>query len=168
MVEQAREGARSLRAPFWQRSYLDFILILPTYYVYQQLTLQGTLATGIPATRGPFGITSPEESAAQFFQDPLLVLAPTLFILCITLLSMRFFPWLLRFFDLIASRTPWLTLHLALRQLGRNSQSYVNPLLLVIVALAMGIYTRSMAESLDQWLVDQVYYRIGADASFLP
>ena len=168
VVEQAREGARSLRAPFWQRSYLDFILILPTYYVYQQLTLQGTLATGIPATRGPFGITSPEESAAQFFQDPLLVLAPTLFILCITLLSMRFFPWLLRFFDLIASRTPWLTLHLALRQLGRNSQSYVNPLLLVIVALAMGIYTRSMAESLDQWLVDQVYYRIGADASFLP
>lgn len=167
VVEQARESTRPLRPPFWQRTYLDFILVLPTYYVYQQLAQKGTLAAGL-TEKSPFGITSPNESAAQLFQDPLLVLAPTLFILCVTLLSMRIFPWLLSLFDLIASRTPWLTLHLALRQLGRSSQSYVNPLLLVIVALAMGIYTRSMAESLDQWLIDQVYYHIGADVSFLP
>ena len=167
VVEQARESARPLRAPFWQRAYLDFILVLPTYYVYQQLAQKGTLAAGL-TENSPFGITSPDESAAQLFQDPLLVLAPTLFILCVTLLSMRIFPWLLRLFDLIAARTPWLALHLALRHMGRSSQSYVNPLLLVIVALAMGIYTRSMAESLDQWLIDQVYYRIGADVSFLP
>ncbi|MBX3010535.1 MAG: ABC transporter permease [Caldilineaceae bacterium] len=168
VVEQAREGTRPLRAPFWQRVYLDFVLILPTYYVYQQLVARGTLAASATAARSPFGITSPDESAAQLFQDPLLVLAPALFILCVTLLSMRIFPWLLSFFDLIAARTPWLTLHLALRQLGRSSQSYVNPLLLVIVALAMGVYTRSMAESLDQWLIDQIYYHIGADVSFLP
>lgn len=167
VVEQARESTRPLRAPFWQRAYFDFILVLPTYYVYQQLAQKGTLAAGL-TENSPFGITSPNESAAQLFQDPLLVLAPTLFILCVTLLSMRIFPWLLRLFDLIAARTPWLALHLALRHMGRSSQSYINPLLLVIVALAMGIYTRSMAESLDQWLVDQVYYRIGADVSFLP
>lgn len=168
VVEQAREGTRPLRAPFWQRAYLDFILALPTYYVYQQLAARGTLATESTTTSSPFGITSPNESTAQLFQDPLLVLAPALFILCVTLLSMRIFPWLLRLLDLVAARTPWLTLHLALRQLGRSSQSYVNPLLLVIVALAMGVYTRSMAESLDQWLIDQVYYQIGADVSFLP
>lgn len=167
VVEQAREGVRPLRAPFWQRAWLDFLLILPTYYVYQQLANRGTLTAGA-TTRGLFGITNPDESTAQFLQDPLLVLAPALFILCVTLLSMRVFPWLLRLFDLVAGRTPWLSLHLALRQLGRSSQSYVNPLLLVIVALAMGVYTRSMAESLDQWLIDQVYYHIGADISFLP
>lgn len=167
VVEQAREAVRPLRAPFWQRAYVDFVLILPTYYVYQQLANRGTLAAGI-INRGPFGITNPDADTAQLFQDPLLVLAPALFILCVTLLSMRIFPWLLRLFDLIAGRTPWLTLHLALRQLGRSSQSYINPLLLVIVALGMGVYTRSMAESLDQWLIDQVYYHIGADMSFLP
>ncbi len=167
VVEQAREGARPLRAPFWQRTYLDFLLALPTYYVYQQLLVKGTLAEGI-TNRITGRIASASENATQLFQDPLLVLAPALFILSITLLSMRIFPWMLRLFDLIAARTPWLTLHLALRQLGRSSQSYVNPLLLVIVALAMGVYTRSMAESLDQWLIDQVYYRIGADVSFLP
>lgn len=167
VVEQAREGSRPLRAPFWQRAYLDFLLLLPTYYVYQQLLAKGTLAEGV-TNRITGRIASASDNATQLFQDPLLVLAPALFILCVTLMSMRIFPWLLRLFDLLAARTPWLTLHLALRQLGRSSQSYINPLLLVIVALAMGIYTRSMAESLDQWLVDQVYYRIGADVSFLP
>ncbi|MEZ4680135.1 MAG: FtsX-like permease family protein [Caldilineaceae bacterium] len=169
VVEQAREGARPIRAPFWQRTYLDFLLIAPTYYVYQQLALRGTLAVGAD---GAFILdaagTNPETASAQLFQDPLLILAPALFILCVTLLSMRVFPWLLRLFDVIASRTPWLTVHLALRQLGRSSQQYITPLMLIIVALAMGIYMRSMAESLDQWLIDQVYYRVGTDVAFTP
>jgi hypothetical protein len=32
----------------------------------------------------------------------------------------------------------------------------------------MGIYTVSMASSLDRWLVDRVYYSVGADMRFLP
>jgi hypothetical protein len=70
--------------------------------------------------------------------------------------------------DVLANRTPWLTIHLALRQLGRQSHEYISPLLLVIIALSMGIYTLSMAASLDQWLVDRMYYRSGADITFLP
>jgi len=168
VVEQAREGARPIRGPFWQRAYLDFLLILPTYYVYQQLAQRGTLAVG--ADGGTLLNTTgmPPEGSTQLFQDPLLILAPALFILCVTLLSMRLFPWILRLFDLIASRTPWLSLHLALRQLGRSSHHYITPLMLVIVALAMGVYMRSLAESLDQWLEDQVYYHVGADLAFVP
>ena len=169
VVEQAREGARPIRGPFWQRIYLDFVLILPTYYVYQQLAQRGTLAVGADGATllNTTGGVAPAEST-QLFQDPLLILAPALFILCVTLLSMRVFPWILRLFDLIASRTPWLSLHLALRQLGRSSHHYITPLMLVIVALAMGVYMRSLAESLDQWLIDQVYYHTGADLSFVP
>ncbi len=170
VVEQARESARPLRAPLWQRAFLDILLIFPTYYVYQQLTRRGTLAVGADgeAMLQAASNGGADAASAQLFQDPLLILAPALFILCITLLSMRAFPWLLRLFDFVAGRTPWLTLHLALRQLGRSSQQYITPLMLIIVALAMGIYMRSMAESLDQWLVDQVYYNVGADVSFVP
>lgn len=168
VVEQAREGARPIRGPFWQRVYLDFLLILPTYYVYQQLAQRGTLAVGADGTTLLNTTGTPPEGSTQLFQDPLLILAPALFILCVTLLSMRVFPWLLRLFDLIASRTPWLALHLALRQLGRSSHHYITPLMLVIVALSMGVYMRSLAESLDQWLEDQVYYGIGADLAFVP
>ncbi len=170
VVEQARESARPIRAPLWQRAFLDILLIFPTYYVYQQLARRGTLAVGLngESMANAAANGGADAASAQLFQDPLLILAPALFILCITLLSMRVFPWLLRLFDFLASRTPWLALHLALRQLGRSSQQYITPLMLIIVALAMGIYMRSMAESLDQWLIDQVYYNVGADISFLP
>jgi hypothetical protein len=81
---------------------------------------------------------------------------------------MRLFSFVMRLLDVLAIRTPWLSIHLALRQLGRQSHEYISPLLLVIIALAMGIYTLSMAASLDQWLVDRMYYRAGADITFLP
>ncbi|MEZ4834211.1 MAG: hypothetical protein R2873_19875 [Caldilineaceae bacterium] len=84
------------------------------------------------------------------------------------LLVMRFFPLLMTVLDWLAGRMPWLTPHLVLRQLGRHSAAYSTPLLLVIVLLAMGIYTVSMASSLDRWLVDRIYYSVEADMRFLP
>jgi putative ABC transport system permease protein len=156
VVRQAQEAARPLRPPAWQRFYLDLVLIIPTYYAYDQLSKRGTLALRAG------------DSANALFQDPLLVIVPALFVLTTALLSMRLFPWLMRGLDLLASHTPWLTLHLALRQVGRSSQHYINPLLLVVIALALGIYSRSLAGSLDQWLTDRVYYEVGADLTFQP
>ena len=70
--------------------------------------------------------------------------------------------------DGLANLAPWITPHLALRQLGRQSQGYMNPLLLIMVSLGLGTYTLSMAASLDQWLVDRMYYRVGTDLAFEP
>lgn len=154
IVEQER--TRFAQPPFWQKAYLDVLLIAPTWYAYDQLASQGTLAAMV------------QERTADLFSDPLLILVPALFVLTASLLVMRIFPWLMRILDWGASRTNLLTLHLALRQLGRYSQRYINPLLLVIVCLALGIYTFSMALSLDQWLLDRVRYSVGADVTFEP
>ncbi len=156
VVEQERDRARPNDRPFWQRAYLDLLLILPTLYVYRQLLNQGTFAD-------PRG-----EGTDALFHDPLLVLAPALFIITASLLLMRLFPLVLLFLDWLAARTPWLTPHMVLRHLGRHSADYTPPLLLVIVLLGLGIYTVTMAASLDQWLVDRVYYQTGADVRFLP
>jgi putative ABC transport system permease protein len=156
VVEQAREHTRPLRNPFWRRYYLDFLLTLPTAYAYQQLLNKGTLALLV------------QDRPEDLYRDPLLILVPALFILTAALMSMRLFPGIMWLVDRLASVAPWIVPHLALRQLGRQSQSYVNPLLLVITSLALGIYTLSMAASLDQWLVDRMYYRVGADVVFEP
>lgn len=156
ILTQEREHARAPQGPFWYRAYLDLILIIPTVYAYRQLAQRGTL--------GALVRDRPED----LYQDPLLIIVPALFIVVMALLTMRIFPWLMRLLDWFASLTPWLTLHLALRQLGRYSQNYINPLLLVIISLALGIYTLSLAASLDQWLLDRVYYRNGADLTFEP
>jgi len=154
LVDVERERARPQRSPFWHRAYLDFLLLLPTLYAYRQLTKYGTLAL--------LARDRPED----LYQDPLLILVPALAILTFALLTLRIFPLIMRAIDVLASLTPWATPHLALRQLGRESQAYVNPLLLVIVSLALGVYTISMAASLDQWLVDRMYYRVGCDLAF--
>ncbi len=156
VVTQERIQARPARPPWWQRTYLDFLLLLPTYYAYQQLVQRGTLARVI------------ENKPDALFQDPLLILLPALVIFCAALLSMRLFLLFMRLLDKVAQWMPWTTLHLALRQLSRQGHTYVNPLLLVITALALGVYTCSLAASLDQWLIDRIYYSIGADVAFLP
>jgi putative ABC transport system permease protein len=156
LVAEERERARPSRTPFWYRYYVDLFLVLPTYYAYDQLTKRGSLAALVT--------DRPED----LYQDPLLILVPALFVLTVSLVAMRLFPITMRMIDALASLTPWLTIHLTLRQLGRRGQDYVRPLLLVIISLAMGVYTLSMAASLDQWLVDRMYYRVGADLVFDP
>lgn len=156
LVIEERERARPARNPFWLRYYLDFLLLLPTLYAYDQLNKRGSLA----------GLVT--KSPEDLYKDPLLVLVPALFALTASLLTMRLFPLIMRLIDTLANHTPWLTVHLALRQLGRRSQDYIKPLLLVIVSLALGVYTMSMAASLDRWLVERIYYRVGADMVFTP
>lgn len=151
LIDVERERARPQRSPFWYRAYLDFILLIPTVYAYRQLVSRGTLALLV------------RDKPEDLYQDPLLILVPALAILTFALLTLRVFPLIMRAVDVLASLTPWATPHLALRQLGRESQAYINPLLLVIVSLALGVYTLSMAASLDQWLVDRMYYRVGSD-----
>ena len=156
VVTQEREQARPLRPPWWQRVYLDFLLLAPTYYAYQQLVHRGTLAS------------TAESRPDQLFQDPLLILLPALVVLCAALLSMRVFTLFVRLLDFAVGWAAWPAFHLALRQLGRYGHGYTNALLLMIVSLALGIYTYTLAASLDQWLIDRLYYSVGADASFLP
>jgi putative ABC transport system permease protein len=156
IVTEEHEWARPSQGPFWYRAYLDFLLILPTYYAYSQMSQRGSLAGLI--------VSQPED----LYQDPLLIMVPALFIVTAALVTMRLFSLAMRVLDVLANRTHWLSIHLALRQLGRQSHEYISPLLLVIIALSMGIYTLSMATSLDQWLVDRMYYRAGADITFIP
>jgi putative ABC transport system permease protein len=156
IVEVEREHARPMRAPFWHRYYLDLLLIFPTVYAYQQLTSRGTLAALV------------QDHPENLYQDPLLVLVPGLFILAAALLTLRILPLVMRLVDALAGIIPWITPHLTLRQLSRHSSSHINPLLLLIVSLALGSYMMSMASSLDQWLIDRMYYRVGADLAFEP
>ena len=156
IVTQVREHARPTRGPFWYRNYIDLLLIIPTLYAYQQFLQRGSLGNLV------------QDRPEDLYQDPLLILVPGLFIITFALIAMRFFPLLMRILDLVARWAKWLPGYLALRQLGRQSHAYINPLLLVIVSLALGVYTLSMAASMDRWLADRVYHQVGTDLTFIP
>ena len=148
--------ARPDKGPFWRRAYLDFLLLAPTVYSYQQLWQQEAFAL------------LAQEDASELYSDPLLILAPALVILTSSLLIMRFFSPVMNLLDRVASLLPGTVFHLALRQLGRQGHSYLNPLLLVIICLGLGIYTHSLAASVDNWLVDRIKYQAGGDFRFQP
>ena len=156
VADLEQERLRPVRGPFWYRYYLDLLLLIPTAYAYRQLQRTGSLSALVG------------ERATDLYQDPLLIIVPALFVLAAALITMRIFPLLMRAADRLAGMTPSIAVHLALRQLGRQSQSYISPLLLVIVALALGVYSYSLAGSLDQWLIDRTYYHVGADLKFVP
>ena len=156
IVEYETTYARPDKGPFWRRAYLDFLLIIPTAYAYQQLGQQEAFAL------------MAQENASELYSDPLLILAPALVILTASLLIMRLFSPMMNLLDKLAGLLPGTVFHLALRQLGRQGQSYLNPLLLVIICLGLGIYTHSLAASMDEWLVDRIKYQAGGDFRFLP
>lgn len=156
IVTQTREHSRPTRGPFWYRNYIDMLLIIPTFYAYQQFLQRGSLGALV------------QDRPEDLYQDPLLILVPGLFIITFALIAMRIFPLLMRLLDLLARWAKWVPGYLALRQLGRQSHAYINPLLLVIVSLALGVYTLSMAASMDRWLEDRVYHQVGADLTFVP
>lgn len=152
IVTHKQEQARALRRPFWQRYFLDLFLLAPPLYGYYLLRQRGTISVnlGSGATSDPF-------------QNPLLFLVPTLFIFALGLLFIRLFPLLMSLLAWIADWLPSTSSVLALRHLARSSRHYTGPLLLLILTLGLAAFTASMALTLDDHLVDRMYYEVGGD-----
>jgi len=147
------ERARALLRPFWQRYYLDLLLLLPSLYGLFVLRQQGTITT---LSKGD-----------DPFSNPLLFLVPALFCFSLALLFVRVFPKLM-------GALAWVTGHfsstvpvLTLRQLARAAGLYTGPLLLLALTLSLATFTASMAVTLDNHLHDQVYYQVGADLNLV-
>jgi putative ABC transport system permease protein len=141
--------ARTLRKPFWQRYYLDGLLLIPTIYGWYLLHQQGSIASG----------------QGNLFSNPLLFLVPALFCISLALIFMRLFPIVMRAFAWLADRLPGITALLTLRQVARSTGQYAGPLLLLTITLSLATFSASMAATLDGHLRDQAYYQVGADVN---
>ena len=133
---------------------VDIVLIAVSVYAYVQLKHRGTL-----------GIIGWEPSGNPF-QDPLLLLSPSLFVATAALLISQIFPFLARPIDKLSSRSRSLPLYMGVLNLARQGGQYAGALFLVIACLSLGAFYSSMASSLDGWLAESVYYQVGADFSF--
>lgn len=141
--QQARQGKA-----WWQRLYLDLMMLVPAGYIYYTLQAKGGLTAG----------------ATEPFSDPLVFLAPTLFSLGATLVVLRLLPWLAGMAARFLSFTTSLANLMALRDLSRSAGRYRGTLLMMCFTLALIGFTASMASTLDQSLRDVIEYQIGADS----
>ena len=132
----------------------DGALIVLSWYAYRQLSQRGTL-----------GIIGWEPSGDPF-RDPLLLLAPSLFVFTAALVLTHLFPLLMGPAGRLGNRLRSFVAYMGLTQLHRQGTHYSGSLFLTMVCLSLGAFYASMALSLDQWLADRIYYQVGADYRF--
>jgi putative ABC transport system permease protein len=157
IVRYKTEYARSLRAPAWQRYFIDVLLLALVAYGYDALRQRGSLSVfGI----GDVGSGQP---GGDPLREPILFIAPSLFTLAIALLSIRAFPLAMTGLSWLSGTARQVAWQLAFCNLSRAPGRYVGPLLLTILTLSLATFTASIARTLDQNTVDQVRYAVGAD-----
>ncbi len=154
VVTYKQDVARSMQRPWWQRLYLDFFLLIVPLYGYYMLRQRGTIS---------FLGRTVSAAEGDPFSNPLLFLVPTLFVFALALIFVRVFPLVMELLSRLAQFIPDASPLLALRQLARTPMQYTGPLLLIMLTLGLACFTASMAKTLDQGLVDQIYYEYGAD-----
>lgn len=152
VVTYKQDRARTIRAPFWQRAYLDLLLLVPALYGYYLLRQRGSLA--FIQAAGQTG--SP-------FSNPFLFVVPVVFVFALSLFCIRIFPLVMRILSWAANTWSGVVPVLALRHLSRMARHYTGPMLLLILTLSLAVFTASMARTLDDYTIEQAYYEVGSD-----
>lgn len=153
IITYKQDQARSAGKPWYQRMYLDILLLIPTVYGFYLLQEQGSL------------IAVSEQAATDPFANPLLFLLPALAIFSITFLFLRILPWLMEILSWLFFRTNSIGLLMAVRHLARTPRAYATPLILLILTVSLSVFTASLALTLDYQLFDDFLYQNGSDLS---
>lgn len=151
IVTYKQERARSLRTPWWQRYWLDILLLIPAGYGLWQLTQQSQ-----KAIEGSEAIPDP-------LQNPLLLLVPALGIFSVALFTLRLVPHFMEFISQLLKPSKSVGVLMAARYLARTPALYSAPLVLLVLTLGLSAFTASLARTLDFQLDKQLHYQVGTD-----
>jgi putative ABC transport system permease protein len=147
-----KQSIVSSRRAWWQRVYLDVILLLLAGYVLYTLSKRGGIST----------------SAENPFADPLVFLGPMLFSFSLSLLFLRLWLVILRAGARLAALSRGMVWVMVLRELTRSSERYRGTLIMTCFTLSLAGFTASMASTVDRSLEDAVKYKSGADIVLVP
>lgn len=147
-----REAGRPTRAPFWQRFYLDALLVVLALLAYGYTLYSLNTSALDPAT------------SVQVL-SPLVMGAAALFLLAGLLLFLRFFPRLIQLVGRLAARRRGAVSMLAFSQMARTPGQAVRTILLLTLTTAFTIFSLVFSASQSQRITDVVNYQVGADFS---
>lgn len=148
----AKSRARAL--PSTLRSGADVGLLVVAGVAYWQLSGQTTGAVT-------------DDSSGTLGVDPLLVAAPALALLAGTVLTLRLLPPLARLAERRAAAGRGLAGALAGWQIGRRPMRGAGPVLLLVLAVALGMLAIGQGASWDRSQDDQADFRAGAPVRVL-
>jgi putative ABC transport system permease protein len=156
IVVHKQQLARYTGSSWWQRSFIDVILMLIAGYgLYTFNQHQQVLA-----------ITN--ANATELQVNPLLFFASTLFALGIGLFFLRIYPWIVEAIYRLGNRWWTPSLYETLTQVSRSSRQYQFLMVFLIMTIATGLFSANSARTINKNIEDRIYYQIGADVAMMP
>ena len=142
-------AARPDRPPFFQRYFLDAIILVLGGLVWWELDTRGSLiASG---------------AGGEAAVDLTLLFAPAVFLIGVALVLLRAFPLLLRAAAWIAGRFGGAWATLALWRLSRSPFWYGWPVLLLVLSSGLAVLAGTMASTLERSTAERIAYVTAAD-----
>lgn len=158
IITYKQEQARSVTRPWWQRAWLDVLLLIPAGYGFYLLQEQGSLLVVGEAAASASAGDDP-------FQNPLLLLLPALTVFAVALLFLRVLPLLMEGLRWLLFHTDSVGVLMAVQQLARTPRLYATPLVLLALTVSLSVFTASLAQTMDFQLFDDHLYQVGGDVN---
>lgn len=153
IVTYEHHAAGRVKGNVGLRLLLIIILGAISIYAYRQLVANG----GVP-------LVMTENTAT--FTDPLLLLAPSLFLVVVTLFLAESTSLLVGIFSKLLDPVLSAPALVAIRQLARERDRSRAPVFVLVISLSLGVFYASLAYSSQIWLRDRLRHTVGADLTF--
>ncbi|MDF2963802.1 MAG: hypothetical protein K0S39_5537, partial [Paenibacillus sp.] len=153
IVGHKQQMARQTKLSFWHKYFIDVILLGISVYGLQTFRRKMTdmQALGLDVT--------------DLQMDPLLFLVPALFILGLSFLLLRIYPWLVRLIYRAGQRWWPPSLYSTLLQVGRSTTQYQAIMVFLSVTLATGLFSASAARTINKNAEEKIMYGNGTDVT---
>ncbi len=156
IVQYKKSRLNSDTKPFWQRLYLDVLVMgFSAYGLYSFQTRQEFL--------GMSGLGGTDINV-----DPLLYFISTFFILGVSLMLLRIYPLLIRIIFKIGESWWNPVTYFSLVNVGRAEKNSQFIMLFLMLSLAFGIMNANQARTINRNAEDKIMYEIGADVVIEP
>lgn len=146
---QRQDSVRPSQLAFFQRYYLDVMLLAVSIVLFRQLTEQGSLAA--------------MNLLGEVAVNQLLLAVPAITLVAAAMVLLRLFPVALNLASRIMSPHLPPGLVLGLWQMARNPTHYARLALLLILMAGLGIFAASFGGTLERSFEERVLYSSGSD-----
>ncbi|KIL35429.1 permease component [Cohnella kolymensis] len=151
IVDHKRQMARTEAKPFWQRWFLDVLLLGVAAYGWYLFNERQMISFKTGMTTDQLNV------------QPFLFFVPALSIFAAGLVFLRLFPLLLKLFNLLWKRVLPVSMYLTVTQLSRSARSYYPLMILLILTLGLGVYNSSAARTIGLNSEERIMYKYGSD-----
>ncbi|HJO82349.1 MAG: hypothetical protein QGG34_10760 [SAR202 cluster bacterium] len=144
-----QESTRPSRFGFFQRYYIDVMMLAVSIVLFRQLAEQGSLAA--------------TDLLGEVVVNQLLLAAPAITLVAAAMVLLRLFPVVMSLISRLMSPHLPPGVVMGLWQMARNPTHYARLALLLILMAGLGIFAASFAGTLERSFEERVLYSSGSD-----